>query len=333
MAAPQGPTALTLSGIVDGQEIDAADVTIPLNEAAAAIDEARQTVAVSSDDGVLKYLSEALAAGSGISLTVENTGGSKTIRIAASSVEVGTMQPWFGSPVAIPSGYLLCDGQHVSMKDYRRLLDLFIAASVYYGTTVGAMFGLYSQVAFTADAATDKLLAAGHGLTNGTVMLVFSTGTLPAGLNGNTIYYVVNAAPNDFQVSLTEGGAPVDLTSAGTGTHYYYTRFRVPDMRGRFALGLDAMLSGQSANRVTAAAADTLGGTGGAETHTLTVNEMPGHTHSIQLYAGSGGTLTGPNGSATQSYNNGTGTTGSAGGGQAHNNMPPYLGVLWIIKT
>ena len=42
--------------------------------------------------------------------------------------------------------------------------------------------------------------------------------------------------------------------------------FRLPDTRGRVLMGLDNM-GGTSANRVTAAVADTLGGAGGAESH------------------------------------------------------------------
>ena len=222
---------LTLSGIVDGQEIDAADVTTPLSEAAAAIDQARQTVAVTEGDAVLKYLSEALTAGAGISLTVEDAGGNKTIRIAASSVEAGVMQPWFGSPFNVPAGYLLCDGQLVSMSNYKRLLDLFIAGTSAYGLTVQGQLGLDTGVTFTADIATDKLLSNGHGLGNGSViMLSNSGGALPAGLAANTAYWVVNAAVNDFQVSPTQGGAPIDLTSVGTGTHRWHISYRVPDL-------------------------------------------------------------------------------------------------------
>lgn len=342
MTAPQGPTVLTLSGIVDGQEIDAADVTTPLSEAAAAIDEARQTVAVSSDDAVLKYLSEALVAGSGISLTVEDTGGSKTIRITASSVATGVMQPWFGSPYNIPAGYLICDGRLVSMSDYKALLDLFIEGTSAYGLTVQSQLGLDTGVTFTADIATDKLLASGHGLSDGTViMLSNSGGALPAGLATNTAYWVINAAANDFQVSLTQGGAPVDITSDGSGTHRWHASYRVPDLRGRALIGMDAMLAGASANRVTAAAADQLGGSGGAETHTLSSAEVPPippHTHTAKSYSAGGG--------SNKAFNirvDGGGSViwetdlisggGGAGSAQAHNNMQPYMAVLWIIKT
>ena len=55
------------------------------------------------------------------------------------------------------------------------------------------------------------------------------------------------------------------------------TTFNLPDLRGRFPLGLDNMGVG-SANRVTASQADTLGHSG-AEKHRLTEDEMPAHDH------------------------------------------------------
>ena len=62
---------------------------------------------------------------------------------------------------------------------------------------------------------------------------------------------------------------------AGDGS----STFALPDLRGRMPLGLDNM-GGTSANIVTNAQADALNGKEGAETHTLAVGEMPGHTHS-----------------------------------------------------
>ena len=67
---------------------------------------------------------------------------------------------------------------------------------------------------------------------------------------------------------------------------------------------------------------DTAEETGGAKTHTLTVNQIPAHTHTIDTSdnpAGSG-SLEVAGGSPI-----GTKSTQSTGGGQAHNNLQPYI--------
>ena len=80
------------------------------------------------------------------------------------------------------------------------------------------------------------------------------------------------------------------------------------------------------------------GSTGGEATHTLTVNEMPTHTHNIKL----------GNDTSASTYRvaryidvksawwSGTGNdkmTEEVGGGAAHNNMPPYLAVYMWKRT
>lgn len=73
---------------------------------------------------------------------------------------------------------------------------------------------------FTADAGTDVITSAAHGRAdNSTIEFTNSGGALPAGLSAGTTYYVINAATDTFKVSLTLGGAAVDITDAGTGTH------------------------------------------------------------------------------------------------------------------
>ena len=76
---------------------------------------------------------------------------------------------------------------------------------------------------------------------------------------------------------------------------------------------------------------DTIGKTGGEKTHTLILNEIPAHSHSY---------TNNPNAifsSGTGSYSAVGGTqassTGSSGGGQAHNNLQPYLVTNFIIKA
>lgn len=118
----------------------------------------------------------------------------------------------------------------------------------------------------------------------------------------------------------------------GNGT----TTFNVPDFRGRVALGKDNM-GGTPANVVTNAAADTLGGSMGAETVTLIEAELPAHTHSYNdrvVGNGTGGSDTGPaNTNTTSLYTDITGrTTSSTGGGAAHNNMQPSIAMNIIIK-
>ena len=86
-------------------------------------------------------------------------------------------------------------------------------------------------------------------------------------------------------------------------------------------------------------ASDTIGVTGGEETHTLTVNEMPRHKHNVGAYKSTDG-----NGSTLDTYtalvssSNGADNTNKyytsgtllSGGSQPHNNMPPYIQVsVW----
>jgi len=56
---------------------------------------------------------------------------------------------------------------------------------------------------------------------NNTQIELFTTGTLPTGLSVNTTYYVVNSSVTTFNVSLTSGGAAINTTAAGSGTHTF----------------------------------------------------------------------------------------------------------------
>ena len=74
---------------------------------------------------------------------------------------------------------------------------------------------------------------------------------------------------------------------------------------------------------------DTVEETGGAKTHTLTVDEIPAHTHSVP----NSGSQNNSFDSGTTVGNDVTGTSGSTGGGQAHNNLQPYIVVYMWKRT
>ena len=131
----------------------------------------------------------------------------------------------------------------------------------------------------------------------------------------------------------------------------------VPDLRQVFPIGAGTVGS----------VALALGQTGGEATHTLVTAETPSHTHALtdpqhshtindpghwhevatNIYGASSGTdhletFSGSGGTTSTEWaatgitatdNASTGITmGNTGGDGAHNNMPPYLGINFIIK-
>jgi len=103
--------------------------------------------------------------------------------------------------------------------------------------------------------------------------------------------------------------------------------FCLPDLRGRVAVG-----AGAGENLTPR----TLGERGGKEKHTLIIDEMPEHFHSLPT-RGLGGRQPKPEIWALQAIGKGgyephKRETNKKGRNQAHENMPPFLVVNYIIK-
>ena len=155
--------------------------------------------------------------------------------------------------------------------------------------------------------------------------------------SGSLMPYAGSSAPTGY--FLCDGSAQSRTTYSALfaiiGTTYGSgdgsSTFNIPDLRGRVIAGQDDM-GGSSANRLTnqtgGVNGDVLGDTGGAETHTLSISEMPAHTHSVPA----SGSL--PRGdSSFEAATDDAGTSGSTGGGNAHNNVQPTIILNYIIKT
>ncbi len=140
------------------------------------------------------------------------------------------------------------------------------------------------------------LISSADGNSNYTYTSLVPTGTIMA-YNGST-------APNGWV-----------LCDGTNGT---------PNLKGRFILG-----SGSNADLSTR----TLGQTGGAETVTLTVDQIPPHNHHFS----------GANSESQYKYINNSGDiarstnaeadTNNTGGDKPHENMPPFYVLTYIMKT
>lgn len=117
--------------------------------------------------------------------------------------------------------------------------------------------------------------------------------------------------------------ALLGITFGGNGQ----TNFALPNMKGR--------------TPIHAGSGHQLGTTGGEQAHTLTISELPTHTHVLNVTNNNGATNS-PNGAYLGAFSGGytapaqlttmnPGTTTSIGGSQAHPNMQPYLPLAFCI--
>jgi len=169
------------------------------------------------------------------------------------------------------------------------------------------------------------------------------TVTLPAATNGllptgAITQFAGSSAPTGYLLCTGQSVSTTTFASLFSAIGYTYGGsggfFNVPNLQNRVPVGKG---TGTFA---------TLNSTGGAETHTLTVDQMPSHSHNIfaNSFAGDLQVVMGPRGgdgslySVSDSTNDGNNTSSvlynkNTGGGQSHNNLQPYIVLNYIIKT
>ena len=225
------------------------------------------------------------------------------------------------------NGWLLCNGQAVSRATYAALFAVLCPSATFTVT-------IASPAVFTSN---------GHVLVAGDRIRLTTTGALPTGLATGTDYYVISAGltANDFRVSTSRGGAAVNTSGSQSGVHTWQvfnsgvgdgsTTFNLPNLKGKTVFGYDV----SDANFDTL---DTPNTYVGEKTHTLSVAELASHNHYVIDHSGSGslacsGSCPGLAWSTSGNTYTDSANVGSAGSNAAHNNMPPYLVVNFLIRT
>jgi microcystin-dependent protein len=165
-----------------------------------------------------------------------------------------------------------------------------------------------------------------------------------AGMTGTVLPFAGATAPTGWLLCHGQAVSRTQFPNlfAAIGTTYGAgdgsTTFGLPDLRGRVVAGKDDM-GGTAAGRLTNTGTgnpgingSAMGAAGGTDRHTLTLAQMPAHTHDVTNAAstGSGGT---PNKATVDGSNGAQPTAATQGSGQAHPNTQPTIVLNSIIKT
>ena len=161
------------------------------------------------------------------------------------------------------------------------------------------------------------------------------SGLLPPGV---IIPYGVSAAPSGYllcngqAVSRTTYSALFAVVSALYGEGNGSSTFNVPDLRGRFIAGWDAGTSVLTSVTAGMILGSSIANTGGVEAVTLSVAQIPAHTH--KQYSRWNQHAGNPQSPPPYEMQVTLGEdTGSTGGDGAHSNIPPAMILNFIIKT
>lgn len=196
-----------------------------------------------------------------------------------------------------------------------------------YGTPIELEDSIHSTVTCDRDSAYDFVVTVADRLETTEYNLTLGKGIPSFFIDTEKSSVGINCLPSQSDVLqlgesawLTAQGAyPVgsiylSVTDANPAALFGGTWVRIG---GRFLLGADSTYAG--------------GSTGGEAAHTLTADEMPRHNHEIDNLNASGSAT--PFMTVQAQDKRGFGgnvQTMYAGGGKAHNNMPPYLAVfMW----
>jgi microcystin-dependent protein len=322
-----------ISGVVT---ITMADANYTMSNYNGVVDEARNQVLVIA--GALTATRNLVAPLVEKTYLVKNsTTGGQSIQIIGSS----------GLGVTIPNGittYVYCDGTNfynalsgsvgnftvngnLSVTGTTSLTGALSASTATFSGAISSVSPTFTgtPTAPTASAGTNttQIATTAFVLTNGAPtggLIMWGTGTAPSGW-----LLCAGAA-----VSRTTYAALFAVIGTTFGVGDGSTTFNLPNYTNRIPYGTTLAATGGSADAVVV-----------SHTHTAAVTD-PGHAHSYNpygptFYVGTGGSYAGVQG--PQTTNTGSAVTGisvansTEGVSGTNANLPPYLGINFIIKT
>jgi microcystin-dependent protein len=241
---------------------------------------------------------------------------------------IGTVAMWLTATP--PSEWLLLQGQSLLMNEYSELYSV-IGNTFSTGGVVPLQQGggAYSVSSTLITVTTTGYFGQNYAIAAGDIVLVTQT----SGVTGTDIanrYYTVVSAPALNVAGTFTFTRPSDITIGSTGTDCIMIRvnFSLPDARTRTIRGVGTSYA--------------MGSTGGTDTKTLAIGNIPNHSH-LQWTAGNAAGGAGPGQVAGNTFNintvavggvvNTDGTNVSGGLGQAFDVVNPYLAINFIIKS
>ena len=199
------------------------------------------------------------------------------------------------------------------------------------GAVTATQADLNTKSAITSDGSTPSLAS---GITGAEVKSLIgvvepaitsdgSTPSLASGITADEVRSLIGATAISLLDAYPVGSVYISVLAANPSTLFGGTWVSIGT--GKTLVGIDSSDTDF----------DTLEETGGAKTHTLTVNEIPSHTHDLQysdqtnveVFGSSERTISEIDGT------NLTRATTSTGGGQAHSIVQPYLVVSMWKRT
>ncbi len=251
-----------------------------------------------------------------LDITIEDTGTNTVVYpLSVTHYSTGTSGPGFGSGINFRTETWNPAGAHTDFGRIRTYYNTFNASKMTFSTVSGHDIFVDVMTLYNGNVGIGTVSPTTDANPNGD-----TTGNLDVndvwlrGANGGTGRWASVAGIPQGAIVMWSGSIATipsgwALCNGANGT---------PNLRDRFIVGAGSSYG--------------VGATGGEVSHRLTINEMPSHTHT-ESYGVAWDPGPGP---FIPAYRDSRGvrtfTSNPTGGGQPHENRPPYYALAYIMK-